>query len=200
MTFSSNQNKQQNNKSDIPIDYLIKNYWAGDGNAEVTANNETLFQMVQMGKCVDPKICHWAFDNMSGEQLLYMRESTHGSGRAMELYRSDPSSPNSQATVPICRIIRKFYKATLHNRYEVELLDPMTKNHYSSIDCNGHWPKNITFEANLNGGEKLASVKRNTFQKWQLQVSAGEDVLLFIGIACAIGRLSHEALSYSKLI
>ena len=54
--------------------------------------------MVQMGKFVDPKICLLAFDNiMSGEQLLGIQESTQGSGRVMEVYCSDPSSPNFQA-------------------------------------------------------------------------------------------------------
>ena len=106
----------------------------------------------------------------------------------MELYCSDPSTPNFQAkTVPICRIRR-----TLHNRYEVELLGPMTKNHYSFIDCDRHGPKDFIFKAHHNGRDKVASVKRNTFQEWRLQVSAGEDVLLFIGITCAIGCMSYE--------
>ena len=68
----------------------------------------------------------------------------------------------------------------------------MTKNHYSFIDCDRHGPKDFIFKAHHNGRDKVASVKRNTFQEWRLQVSAGEDVLLFIGITCAIGCMSYE--------
>jgi len=176
-----------------PTDFLIKNDWFGGGNADITSNDKAVFQMVRMGGSVLFKSCELVINNMSGEPLLYMKEHTYAGmgGRAMELCRVDPSAPNPAMTaVPICRIIRKGCKLTMHNRYEVQLLGQTANNYSSSIDCNGNWPKSFTFEA---GGTKLASVDKSGVKKWKLDVSAGGDVLLFIGIACAIDRMSHES-------
>ena len=94
-------------------------------------------------------------------------------------------------------ITRNFCKLTIHNRYEVQLLGPTALNYRPavrpfSIDCKGHWPKRFTLEA-THSGEQLASVRKTNVKKWQLHVSAGEDILLFVGIACAIDFISHES-------
>jgi len=227
MPFNANQNNSANYTSDIPIavqvaepvlvvseekrqqvmtfdepsDFLIKSDWFGGGNAEITVgpNNEALFQMVRMGGSTLCKTCELTINSMSGEQLLSMREHKYGGGVAMELCRFDPLSQNPNTAVPICRVSRNFCKMTIHNRYEVRLLGPMAENGYSTIDCNGHWPKSFIFEAG-HSGEKLASVQKSKLKKWQLNVSAGEDVLLFIGIACAIDRLSSDCRERKAII
>ena len=131
-------------------------------------------------------------NNMSGEPTLSMKEHAYGSGHAMELCRVDPTAPNPAMTaVPIYRIVCKRCKHTLHNRYEVQLLGETAMNCSSSIQCKGNWPKSFTFEAS---GKELATVDKIIGNKWQLNVSAGGDVLLFIGITCAIDRMYNLAL------
>ena len=178
-----------------PTSYLINNNWFGGGNADITCqtNHEVMFQMVQLGGSVLGRKNIMTINNMAGEPMLSMQEQRYGSGTAMELCRYDPSSPNTP--VPFCRVVRKICKMTLHNRYEVHLIgSSKTTNNHQVIECNGQWPKKFTFEAcRKNGIQELASVQKINFKKWKLNVSAGEDVLLFLGIACAIDRISHEA-------
>jgi len=180
------------------VDFLIRNDWFGGGNAKITTKDgEAVFQMVRMGGSAIFKNSELVINNMSGEPVLSMKEHTYGSGRAMELCRVDPTAPNPAMTaVPICRIARKGCKLTLHNRYEVQLLGETAKNS-SSIQCNGKWPKSFTFEAS---GKELATVHKTIGKKWQLNVSAGGDVLLFIGITCAIDRMMHEAAERKAII
>mmetsp|Transcript_30507 Transcript_30507/g.32876 ORF Transcript_30507/g.32876 Transcript_30507/m.32876 type:complete len:230 (+) Transcript_30507:52-741(+) len=181
-----------------PTEFLIKNNWFGGGNAEITSNGEAVFQMIRMGGSVLFKNCELVINNISGEPILSMKEHTYGSGRAMELCRVDPSSPNPAMTaVPICRVVRNNCKLTLHNRYEVQLLGQTAENYSSSVDCNGNWPKSFTFEAS---GKELATVQKSSPKNWKLNVSAGGDVLLFIGIACAIDRMSHESKQRKAII
>lgn len=215
MAFYSNQNKNQIPVAEAtpvesvvqqiltygePTDFLIKNDWFGGGNAEILSNNEAVFQMVRMGGSVLFKNNELVVNNMSGEPLLCMKEQRYGGmgGSAMELCRVDPSSPNPAMTaVPICRVIRKGCKMTMHNRYEVQLLGQTARSYSSSINCKGNWPKSFTFESN---GKELASVQKPCPKKWKLDVLAGGDVLLFIGIACAIDRMSHESRERKAII
>jgi len=197
---NSNQYKQIDRMSKItldePTDFIIKNDWFGGGNAEITSNNEAVYQMVRTEGEMANNGCQLTINNMSGVPLLIMRyDFTTISGHTMTLSRSDLSS------VPICKITRNSCKLTLHHRFDVELLGPTASNYRPdvrqfSIHCKGHWPKSFTFEA-THSGEILASVQKTIVKKWQLHVSAGEDILLFIGIACAIDFISHES-TYQK--
>mmetsp|Transcript_8506 Transcript_8506/g.9457 ORF Transcript_8506/g.9457 Transcript_8506/m.9457 type:complete len:225 (+) Transcript_8506:141-815(+) len=188
-----------------PTDYIIKNYWAeGDkhkpGNPEITGiqlkwnyvdrhiessmNNNEVFHLVEMQA---PNMCTFAIDSMAGDRLLSVREPANVTGRELELLRAD---------VPICKVVRKSMAVTMHNRYEVQFMDPTAK----KIDCNGHWPHGFTFEANPSG-EKLASTEQTTSttqQEWQLHVAAGEDAVLFIGIACAISYMRYKSMDNKK--
>jgi len=209
--YNSTQNYGSKNEKeghpitfDKPTEFIIKNYWAGDKNAEITVNNKEVFQLVQMQA---PNMCTFAIDSMSGDRLLSIRKPWNSNERELELLRStDPSVSNSQTAsgpVPICKVVRKSNTVTMHSRYEVQPLDPTVKN----FDCNGHWPNGFTFEANPSG-ETLASTTKSqpidfndplgTGQEWKLQVSAGEDAVLFIGIACAITYMRHETSESKK--
>ena len=190
------QEQQQFYACDYPTSYLISNNWFGGGNADITCqtnNNEVMFQMVRMGGSVLRRNNIMSINNMAGQPVLSMREHKYGSGTAMELCRYDPSAPDTP--VPFCRVVRKLCKMTIHNRYEVQLIGAYnTGINQQVVECNGHWPKKFTFEGCAKHGTKeMASVQKTNFKKWKLNVSAGEDVLLFLGIACAIDRISHEA-------
>lgn len=174
-----------------PTSFLIKNDWFGCGDAVITGgpNNEAMFRMVRMGGSVLGKSNVMNINNMEGEPILSMREHRYGGGVAMELCQTDSSGQNP---VPICRVVRKVCKMTIHDRYHVELVGSNAKVNYPTIDCKGHWPKKFTFLEAGKSGKQLASVQKTNIKKWQLNLSAGEDVLFFLGIACAIDRISHE--------
>ena len=176
---------------DYPTSYLISNDWWGGGNADITCQTtkEVMFQMVRMGGSVLRHTNLMSIQNMAGQPVLSLREHKYGSGTAMELCRYDPAAP--ETPVPFCRVVRKLCKMTVHNRYEVHRIgSAKTTSNHQVIACNGQWPKKFTFE---QGRKELASVQKTNVKKWKLNVSAGEDVLLFLGIACAIDRISHEA-------
>ena len=174
-----------------PTDFIIKTYWSGDGNAEITVNNKEVFKMIRLEQLLDPTIVSAykiAIDSLSGDRLLSIRESQNVHGLEMELCRLDPAVTNSQTAVPICKVIRKHNKLTMHSRYEVQLVGDS-----SSISCAGHWPTGFTFEEAT--GKNLASAAQTistNLQEWKLQVAAGGDVVLFIGIVYAIGHMSQE--------
>ena len=175
-----------------PTEFVIKNFWAGeeprrprqptitgiqlkynyfDRRIECSTKNNEVFQLVQLQA---PSVFLFAIDSMSGDRLLSVREPATVTGRVLELLR---------AGVPICKVVRKSFAVTIHNRYDVQFCDPTAP----KINCNGHWPHSFTLTTPK--GETLASTeqtKSTTQQEWQLQVAAGEDAVLFIGIICAI--------------
>jgi len=166
---------------DKPADFLITNDWFKHGHAEIKSNNETVMKMVLTGgkgKAYDD--CQLTISSMSGSPLLYMLQ------KRREITLSD----TALSSTPLCKIKRKVCKLTIHNRYEVQVMGTTAVTPYS-IDCKGHWPKSFTFEA-TDSGEQLASVQKTILANWKLHVSAGEDILLFIGIACAIDFISHN--------
>jgi len=176
---------------DYPTSYLISNDWWGGGNADITCQTtkEVMFQMVRMGGSVLRHTNILSIQNMAGQPVLSLREHKYGSGTAMELCRYEPAAP--ETPVPFCRVVRKLCKMTVHNRYEVHRIgSAKTTSNHQVIACHGQWPKKFTFK---QGRKELASVQKTNVKKWKLNVSAGEDVLLFLGIACAIDRISHEA-------
>jgi len=190
---------------DEPTDFVIKNFWSGDGKAEITVNNKEVFKMVRLGQLLDPTIVSaykLAIDSLSGERLLSIRESQNANGIEMELCRKDPALTNSQIAVPICKVVRKSNTLTMHHRYEVQLVGEE-----SSISCSGHWPNGFAFdEANPSGStpeeKQLASAAKSistNSQEWTLQVAAGADVVLFIGIVYAISHMSQETKNQKEL-
>jgi len=199
----------------IPKDFVIKNeQWFGGGDAEITIPNtigkpdeddEVMYKMVCFDTELDAigefKTCKVVLKNRDGNSVLIITDYLVDGAVAMELFcpldihESDYATQLRTAT-PICRVSRKFNKFTIHNRYEIELLDTSAiqmalQNKYEAIDCEGHWPKKMQFVAHESRKE-LAFGERNFKNNWALHVEAGEDVLLFIGIACAIDRISYE--------
>ena len=188
-----------------PTEFVIKNFWAGeeprrprqpkitgiqlkynyfDRRIECSTKNNEVFQLVQLQA---PSVFLFAIDSMSGDRLLSVREPVTVTGRMLELFR---------AGVPICKVVRKSFALTLHHRYEVQFCDPTAPN----MECNGHWPHGFTLVATPSG-ETLASTeqtKSTTQQEWQLQVAAGEDAVLLIGIVCAITYLRHDSMDKKK--
>ena len=185
-----------------PTEFVINNFWAGeklrkpkitgsqlkynyvDRRIECSTKNNEVFQLVQLQA---PSVFLFAIDSMSGDRLLSVREPATVTGRMLELYR---------AGVPICKVVRKSFAVTLHHRYDVQFCDPTAP----KMECNGHWPHGFILVATPSG-ETLARTEQATSitqQEWQLQVAAGEDAVLFIGIVCAITFMRHDSMDKKK--
>lgn len=149
------------------------------------------------------------------------REANVRGGFSMDLYRSNPLTSESTGGLeeqPICRVRRTYFrkrrrfaflgaKTTISLGTFVELLGPLADNG-PSIDCDGYWPNFMKF--NSRDGFKddddtkssrkpsatigLASIRKQVFRdnKWQLNVSSEQDILLFVGIACALELLKRK--------
>jgi len=202
----------------IPKDFIIKNdKWFGGGESGIVAEilvptklkeDEVMYRMVCFDAEYDTggdfKGCKVVLKNLQGKSVLIFTNYIIAGAAAVELlcplniHENDYQSQLATAT-PLCRVHRKFDKLTIHNRYEIEMLEQASRqNHYENIDCVGKWPKKIIFVARKSRQE-LAFGERNLVNNgWKLHVEAGEDALLFIGIACAIDRIS-KALTTSTI-
>jgi len=134
------------------------------------------------------KNCHFMITNMAGEPLLAMQERFSWRNYVYELYRYDPHRPGVQ--IPVCRVTR-CWSWQVTDQYVIELSGPMS--HHPPVQCQGRWPSQFTLGNTAVGA--FATVDKKMF-KWtdtyNVTVSAGQDCLLFIGIACAIDRIHHE--------
>ena len=154
--------------------------------------------------------------NMKREPFLMIKEGrcdeSGDEGTALDLYRHNPL--NYRQKDPICKVRRKFCKkvrrfnvhlADVSYRvgYFVELLGPLA-HHYPAVECEGQWPNSMRFIHFLDnnddaggGGEQTtsATIQKQLFRnnKWELNVSAGQDIILFIGITCALDLLDRKA-------
>jgi uncharacterized protein YxjI len=134
------------------------------------------------------KNCHFVITNMAGEPLLAMQERFSWRNYVYELYRYDPHRPGVQ--IPVCRVTR-CWSWGVTDKYVVELSGPMS--HHPPVECQGRWPSQFTLGNTAVGA--FATVDKKMFawtDTYNVTVSAGQDCLLFIGIACAIDRIHHE--------
>ena len=89
----------------------------------------------------------------------------------------------------VCRVTRR-WSFCITDQYDVQLSGPMA--HHPPVMCQGRWPNQFT----LGGpGGVFATVDKKMFawaDTYHVQVAAGQDVLLFLAISCAIDRIHHE--------
>lgn len=134
------------------------------------------------------KNCHFVITNMAGEPLLAMQERFSWRNYVYELYRYDPHRSGVQ--IPVCRVTR-CWSWQVTDQYVIELSGPMS--HHPPVQCQGRWPSQFTLGNTAVGA--FATVDKKMFawtDTYNVNVSAGQDCLLFIGIACAIDRIHHE--------
>lgn len=147
-------------------------------------------------------------------------------GTAMDLYRYNPLALASESAQhehqpeqPICRVRRRYYKKERKFRWRrsgsilcighyVELLEPFDL-HYPLVNCHGYWPNVMHFtttDGDDDGGDdgseietELATIHKRSFRnnKWKMTVSAERDVVLFLGIACALELLERKVNEHS---
>jgi len=185
-------------------------------------SNEVMFTVTRIGEegklCVFKDVreavpTDTKFD--TNTPLLLMRyKKGHLGGHKIELCRvgdsvSNPNHPELWRVFPVCTIERKFCNYSIINLYDIELVGPLSnvQNNDSYLDCKGSLPKKMNlFNENMKdngvgvgGGNKskklnkVASLEKKLFRShWKLNIAEGEDVLLYIGINCAIDRIRQE--------
>ena len=134
------------------------------------------------------KSCHFVITSMAGEPLLVLQESFSWMNYKYDLYRLDPNVPG--AHIPVCQIQRTWSLTAFHETYTVGLHGPMA--HHPAVYCTGRWPVKFTLSAN---GLPVSTVEKKMWtwnDKYHVELAAHQDVLLFVGIACAIDRIHAE--------
>ena len=104
-----------------------------------------------------------------------------------DLFRVDP---RTGANVPVCKIVRQWTLFNITDHYVIQHFGNVGLN--GPIACTGSWLNQFTLTA---GGVLAARVDKKFFSltdTYKVCVGAGMDVLLFVGIACAIDRIHHE--------
>jgi uncharacterized protein YxjI len=135
------------------------------------------------------KNCQFSICTMGGEPLMLLQETFRWASWEYNLFRIDPRTGKG---IPVCKILREwganFMRFT--DQYEVQLF-PAAAAH-GAVECSGKWPNQFTLGLN---GASVATVNKELFaftDRYHVMLRPNVDVLLFIGIACAIDRIHHE--------
>jgi len=129
---------------------------------------------------------HFAITTMGGEPLLVLQENFRWMNYEYDLFRLDP---RTGAHVPVCRIVRAW---TLFDARDHYVIQHFNVGLHGPVACSGSWFNHFTLTA---GGVLAASVEKRVFaitDTYRVRVAPQMDVLLFVGIACAIDRIHHE--------
>jgi len=151
------------------------------------------FQMVRTNPSLFGELfrnCHFCISTMAGEPLLVLQERFSWMNYQYDLFRIDP---RTQQHVPVCRIVREWTLFAATDVYTVSLFGP-TAHGGSGVRCHGRWPNQFTLS--VDGlAMPAASVNKQFLSltdTYHVRIAPRMDVLLFLGIACAIDRIHHE--------
>ena len=152
--------------------------------------------------------------NMNQEPLLFLKEKFARRNYYCELSRYVPTTGGGDAehqhVLPICSVKCSWNTIGTGGNppYRVKLLGPWSDTtKHKVIQCHGRWPHNFTL-GNKSLKTPFATCHKRMFAlmytltgidtdahtTYELQVSPGEDCLLFVGICCAIDRI-HNAIN-----
>jgi len=173
--------------------FTLKNKFWGGGFATITGpggypwlkmirTNPSLFNLNEIYKN-----CHFIITNMAGEPMLILQETFAWMDYKYDLYRIDPKT---NVPISVCHIRRHWTPFAFTGNYSITLYGFMAS--HPPITCNGKWPYNFTL---YTGAAMAATVEKKMFSftdTYRVTISPHQDVLLFLGIACAIDRIHHE--------
>jgi len=177
-----------------PQTFELRNRMWGFGDALVRGpGGHPWFKMVRTNPSFFGELfqnCHFVITTNAGEPLLVLQERFSWMNYQYDLFRIDP---RTRAHIPVCRIVRQWTLFAITDVYVIELYGPAA-NVGGGVQCHGRWPNQ--FSLSVGGmGVPAASVNKQLFSftdTYHVTIAPGMDVLLFIGIACAIDRIHHE--------
>lgn len=171
--------------------FELRNKWWGWGDANIRGlGGHPWFTMIRTNTSLFGfKNAQFSICNMRGEPLLSLQENFRWASYEYDLFRIDP---RTQQLIPVCKVLRE-WGANIFNitdQYRIDLF-PAASAH-GVVHCSGRWPNSFTLTLN---GVPVSTVEKEMFtwtDKYQVTFAPNIDVLLFIGIACAIDRIHHE--------
>jgi len=129
---------------------------------------------------------HFTITTMAGEPLLALQENFQWMNYEYDLFRIDP---HTRTLVPLCKIVRQWTFLQITDQYVIQHFNHTLA---GAIECSGSWPSQFSLRV---GGVPAASVNKQFFSfgdTYHVEVAPNLDIVLFIGIACAIDRIHHE--------
>lgn len=174
--------------------FELRNKFWGWGDATIKGpGGHPWFQMVRTNPSLFGELfknAHFAITTRSGEPLLVLQERFRWANYEYDLFRIDP---RTRQHVPVVKISRSWADNLFHvtDQYRILPLQAACGLH-GHVECTGRWPDRFTLTANR---ALLASVRKQLFSltdKYHVDVAPHTDVLLMVGIACAIDRIHHE--------
>jgi uncharacterized protein YxjI len=173
--------------------FELRNRWWGWGDANIRGpGGHPWFRMERTNPSMFGEMfknCQFSICTMIGEPLMLLQENFRWASYEYDLFRIDP---RNRQLIPVCKILREWGRNLFNvtDNYDVQLF-PAAAAH-GMVHCSGRWPNQFTLALN---GLPVATVNKEFFtfnDKYHVQLAANCDVLLFIGIACAIDRIHHE--------
>lgn len=131
----------------------------------------------------------FAICNMSGEPLMILHEKFHWSSYEYEIFRLDPST---KTPILVCQVLHDWQRNlfTIAEKYDIHL--HAAAGNHGAVHCSGKWPCNFTLSLNARRAAALDKKMFSFSDKYDVTLAPNVDVLLFLGIACAIDRIEHE--------
>jgi len=173
------------------IDFELRNKFWGWGDAQIKGpGGLPWFLMIRSNPSVFGELfrnAHFTITTMSREPLLVLQENFRWMNYEYDLLRIDS---RTRAHVPVCRVLRQWTPFDPRDHYVIQHFNNVGIN--GPVMCSGSWLNTFTLTA---GGVLAAHVDKKLFSftdTYRVRVTPQMDVLLFIGIACAIDRIHHE--------
>ena len=173
-----------------PMSFELRNKFWGWGDATLKGpGGHPWFKMNRTNPSLFGELfknAHFCITTMAGEPLMVLQENFRWMNYEYDLFRVDP---RTRMHVPVCRIVRKWTLFAITDQYEITHFNHFLTGH---VLCQGRWPNQFALAAN---GVLSARVDKQLFSftdKYHVHISPNTDVLLFLGIACAIDRIHHE--------
>ena len=129
------------------------------------------------------KNCQFALADAQGRGIMLLQEEFKLFLYQYSIYRMVPGVQ----PVLIARITRRWSWGSTGN-YDIRIFNPPGL----AVTCAGQWPAQFTL---YSQGRIAAAVNKEMFsfsEKYQVIISPGQDLLLFLYLACCIDRIHHE--------
>ena len=171
--------------------FKLRNKFWGSGDLTITGPGDLgWFKMIRTNAGSLFKSANFVITNMAGEPLMIMEEQFAWANYKYDLYRLDSAG----SRIHMSRITRHWNAIGFCSNaaYSAELRGPMSV--CPPIRCHGRWPASFTLTEAVSS-KLVATIDKQRFtfsDTYDLKISANQDCLLFIGIACAIDRIHHE--------
>jgi uncharacterized protein YxjI len=176
-----------------PQQFQLKNRFWSYGNADISGpGGHQWFRMMRTNTGFSAMFSgdQFVIATQIGEPLLTLRQEFGLMDYKYNLCRIDPLNPAQ--LIPVCRVRRHWTAFSFSDQYSIELFGPMMCHPPVQV-MSASWGRGATLIAN---GQTICTVIRQNVwgmsDSYAVQVAPNADLLLCLGIACAIDHIHHE--------